>query len=64
MPNSNKVQLWAVFGEEEQPVALLFAKTEFGAKKKYEAHSGRSRHGIHVEVVDFDHGYFSFTEVL
>ena len=57
---SNNRKLWAVFAEEARPLCLVLAKTEGGAKRKYEINTGRSREGIYVEQVDFEQGYYGF----
>ena len=43
---------WIIYGEEELPLALAWAKTAGGAMKKYEKNTGRTRDGIHVVPID------------
>lgn len=51
---------WVVYGNEEKPLGIAFAKTPGGAKKKYEDRTHQTRDGIYVEELEFKKGYFSF----
>lgn len=53
-------KLWAIYSDEEQPIALTLAKTVGGAMKRFEDKTGRNRVEIHVEQVVFEKGFFSF----
>ena len=58
----SEIRIWVILNEEEAPVGLQLAKTSTGAKKKYEERTGNSRHGVHVEMVEWDdEGYYPFT---
>lgn len=52
--------LWAVFGGEELPRALVVARTPDGAKRLYEKRTGESRYDVHVEEVKFNKGIYTF----
>ena len=54
------IKLWVVYGEEETPLGIAWAKTAGGAKKRYERSTGRSREGIHVVSLSLSKDYHSF----
>lgn len=56
-----RYKLWAVYDQEGKALALATARTEGGAKKKWEDNTGGDRSEIYVEVVDLNKGYFPFT---
>ena len=60
----SKERLWAVYNQEGQAVALTVAKTEGGAKKKWEVKTGGHRSEIYVETVNVEDGYFGFTPLI
>ena len=55
-----KFKLWAIFSEEEKPIAVSYAKTRGGALRNYEQRSGHTRFGLHVEEMDFEKGCFLY----
>jgi hypothetical protein len=58
--SKSEYKIWIVYGEEETPLGLAYAKTSGGAKKIYEARTGYSRACIHVEPAFFNKQYCRF----
>lgn len=56
--------LWAIYGEEEQPVGITRAKTMGGALKVYEDRTGLSRYGLHAQKMMFKNNCFKFVSAI
>ena len=56
-----RYKLWVVYDHESRALSLATARTEGGAKKKWEDKTGGDRGDIYVETVELDEGFFSFT---
>lgn len=64
MSKIKKPKMWVVYGNEELPLCLVVAKTPDGAKAVYEKKSKCTRHGVHVEEIQFENQYYPFTPLI
>ena len=60
MSKDSSYRLWVIYNHESRPVAMATAKTEGGAKKKWETRTGKNRSEIYAEEAVFEKGFLNF----